>query len=92
MACYGGGVFVAAGPDLIFLKDSKTNGIADVRNVVFTGFGGTNAASASALPNNFNWGLDNRIHAASAGVAGFVPASSAPGAAAGFLDRRGFLL
>ena len=81
IACYGGGVFVAAGPDLIFLKDSKTNGIADVRNVVFSGFGGTNRVTASALPNNFNWGLDNRIHAASGGVAGFVPATSAPGAA-----------
>jgi putative membrane-bound dehydrogenase-like protein len=81
VACYGGGVFVAAGPDLIFLKDSKTNGIADVRNVIFSGFGSTNPVNALALPNNFNWGLDNRIHAASGGVAGFVPASSAPGAA-----------
>ncbi len=34
-----------------------------------------------AFPNNLNWGLDNRIHAASAGIAGMVPASSAPGAA-----------
>ena len=42
VACYGGGVFVAAGPDLIFLKDSQTNGIADVRNVIFSGFGSTN--------------------------------------------------
>ena len=81
IACYGGGVFVAAGPDLIFLKDSKTNGIADLRNVVFSGFGSTTPAIASAFPINFNWGLDNRIHAASGGVAGFVPATSAPGAA-----------
>jgi putative membrane-bound dehydrogenase-like protein len=81
LACYSGGVFVAAGPELIYLKDSRTNGIADVRNVIFTGFGSTNMAGAPAFPNNFNWGLDNRIHAASAGVAGFVPGSSAPGAA-----------
>ena len=92
VACYGGGVFVAAGPDLIFLKDSQTNGIADVRNVIFTGFGGTNHVDALALPNNFNWGLDNRIHAASAGVPALVPGSSAPGAALALLDRRGFFL
>ena len=81
VACYGGGVFVAAGPDLIFLKDSKTNGTADVRRVVFSGFVSTNPATAAAFPNNFNWGLDNRIHAASGGVDGSVPATSAPGAA-----------
>src|ERR1035438_8143212 len=58
--CYGGGVFVAAGHDLLFLKDTRTNGIADERKVVFTGFGGTNTLEAEALPNNFNWGLDKR--------------------------------
>ncbi len=81
VACYGGGVFVVAGPDLIYLKDTRTNGIADVTNVVFSGFSGTNAVNAPALPNNFNWGLDNRIHAASAGVVASVPGSGAPGAA-----------
>jgi putative membrane-bound dehydrogenase-like protein len=90
IACYGGGVFVAAGPDLIFLKDSKTNGIADVRNVIFSGFGSTNPATASTLPNNFNWGLDNRIHAASGGGAGSVPAYGAPGAAAVPLNSADF--
>lgn len=80
LACYGGGLFVMAGADLLYLKDSKTNGVADVRNVIFTGFGSSNLASTLALPNNFNWGIDNRIHGASAGVAGFVPGSSAPGA------------
>ena len=78
--CYGGGVFVVAGPDLIYLKDTKTNGIADVREVVFTGFGGTNTPDALARPNNLNWGIDNRIHGASAGVPGLIPESSAPGA------------
>jgi putative membrane-bound dehydrogenase-like protein len=80
VACWSGGVFVAAGPELIYLKDTKTNGIADLRKAIFAGFGNTNTANASSLPNNFNWGLDNRIHAASAGIDGFVPASSAPGA------------
>ena len=80
IACYGGGVFAVVGPDILFLKDSKKKGIADVRSVIFSGFGSTNPATASALPNNFNWGLDNRIHAASGAGAGSVPASGAPGA------------
>ena len=92
VACYGGGVFVAAGPDLIFLKDTKTNGIADVRKVIFTGFGSTNTLDAQALPNNFNWGLDNRIHAASAGSAGLVAGIKRAGRRPGVLDQRGFLL
>jgi putative membrane-bound dehydrogenase-like protein len=81
IACYGGGVFVATRPDILFLKDTRTNGIADLRKAVFTGFNGTNLFGAAALPNNFNWGMDNRIHAASAGVAAFVPGSDAPDAA-----------
>jgi putative membrane-bound dehydrogenase-like protein len=90
VACFGGGVFVVAGPDLIYLKDTKTNGIADVRKVIFTGFGSTNTVHALALPNNLNWGMDNRIHGASAGVPGLVPGSSLPGAALASLAGADF--
>src|SRR5437773_5914637 len=37
--CYDGGVFVAASPDILFLKDTDGDGVADMRRVVFTGFG-----------------------------------------------------
>jgi putative membrane-bound dehydrogenase-like protein len=80
LACYSGGVFVAAGPELLYLKDTKTNGVANVREAIFGGFAITNRAGALALANNFNWGLDNRIHAASAGGNGIAPAYAAPGA------------
>jgi len=70
VACYGGGVFVAAGSDLIFLRDTQANGIADVRRVVFAGMGGTLTQNDRAVLNNLNWGLDNRFHAATAGLAG----------------------
>src|ERR1019366_7427928 len=53
VACYGGGVFVAAGRGLLFLKDTRTNGVAYERKAIFTGFGGTNKLEARALPNNF---------------------------------------
>src|SRR6266571_4742560 len=66
--CYGGGVFVGATPDILFCKDTNGDGMADVREVIFTGFAGgyapyeTNRLNVQALLNSFNWGLDNRIH------------------------------
>src|ERR1035437_5981931 len=80
VACYSGGVFVATSPDILFLKDTKTNGIADMRQAIFTGFTGTNQLGERALVSSFTWGLDNCIHAASGGVSAFAPGSSAPGA------------
>jgi putative membrane-bound dehydrogenase-like protein len=87
LACSSGGVFVATGPEICFFKDSRTNGIADVRRVAFTILAGTNTPSAPARPNNFNWGMDNRIHAASAGAASGVIAPRVSGAASIALDR-----
>src|SRR5437870_3170582 len=73
VACYGGGVFVAATPEIIYFQDSQHDGVADVRRVVFNGFGGgTSKFTVDALLNNFNWGLDNRIHGAAAGLGGQV--------------------
>jgi putative membrane-bound dehydrogenase-like protein len=86
LACSSGGVFVASGPDILFLKDSRTNGIADVRKVAFTVLTGTNTPNALGLPNNFNWALDNRIHSASAGSAEDVAVSRKAGAAPVLLD------
>src|ERR1051326_4404460 len=62
--CYDGGIFVAASPDILYFKDSKGNGVADVRRVVFTGFaaGKEDKLNVQALVNGFTWGLDNRIH------------------------------
>lgn len=63
--CYAGGVYVLASPDLLYLKDSDGDGKADVRNVVFTGFGaGRDRLNVQALPNSLNWGIDQRIHGA----------------------------
>jgi putative membrane-bound dehydrogenase-like protein len=62
VACYAGGLFVATTPDLLYLRQSGTNGHADERTVVFSGTGITNAAAGPARLNNLNWGLDNRIH------------------------------
>ncbi len=71
--CYDGGVFVAASPDIIYLKDTDGDGKADIRKVVYTGFGNTkDRLNVQALLNSFNWGLDNRIHGATAPNGGIV--------------------
>jgi putative membrane-bound dehydrogenase-like protein len=82
LACYDGGVFVAATPDILYFKDTKGNGVSDVRRAVFTGVGGgTVPASADAVLNSFAWGSDNRIHCGTAGIGGVVQVLSASGGA-----------
>ena len=39
IACYGGGVFVGAAPDIHYYKDTNGDGRADEHKIVFTGFG-----------------------------------------------------
>ena len=61
VACYKGGVFVAATPDVWYLKDTDGDGKADVKRKVFTGFRKFNV---QAVMNNLQWGLDNRLYGA----------------------------
>jgi putative membrane-bound dehydrogenase-like protein len=65
VACYKGGVFVAAAPDIIYLKDTTGNGKADWRKVVYSGFA---KRDVHALVNSLRWGLDNRIHGVTNGL------------------------
>src|SRR5262249_5169098 len=60
VCCYDGGVFVGAVPDILYAKATDGDGKADVRRVVFTGFG--RDAGGEALFNSFRWLFDNRIH------------------------------
>src|SRR5213594_2759230 len=78
--CYDGGIFVAASPDIIYFKDTDGDGKADLRKVVFTGFGAGKGdkLNVQALLNGLTWGLDNRIHGQTAGNGGLVaPANEA---------------
>jgi putative membrane-bound dehydrogenase-like protein len=73
IACYAGGVFVAATPDIIYLKDVNGDGVADERRIVFSGFGSNvSTLKSDFLINNFTWGLDNRIHAGASGMGGSI--------------------
>ena len=83
VACWDGGVFVGSAPDLLYLKDTDGDGKADVRRVVFTGFG-TDIAGEGML-NSFRWGLDNRFHVSTGLDGGSVP----PRRSRGREDRLG---
>lgn len=84
---YDGGVFVAAAPDLLYCKDTDGDGKADLRQVVFSGFGFSNWQH---LPNSFRWGLDNRIHAASGSGGGEIRRPEHPQAEAVLIRGRDF--
>jgi len=60
-ACWKGGIFVTATPDVWYLKDTNDDGVADVRQKIFTGFKKLNV---QAVMNNPIWGLDHRIYVA----------------------------
>ena len=61
--CFDGGVFVVVTPDILYLRDTDGDGVADQDRVVFTGFGKERSRlNMQALPNSLRWGLDNRIH------------------------------
>jgi putative membrane-bound dehydrogenase-like protein len=84
VACWDGGVFVGVTPDILYLKDTNGDGVADVREVIFTGFASdyapfeTNKLNVQAMLNSFNWSLDNRIHGATSFSAGHVQLADTP--------------
>jgi putative membrane-bound dehydrogenase-like protein len=70
---YDGGLLVGATPDILYAKDTTGDGVADEKKVLFTGFGTTpEKLNVQGLFNNFQWGLDNRIHGCSGLVGGLV--------------------
>jgi glucose/arabinose dehydrogenase len=75
IAPWKGGVFVTAPPDIWYLKDTNGDGVADVREKVFTGFGTKNQ---QAMLNNLQFGLDHRIYGSTAGNGGDVRSANDP--------------
>jgi putative membrane-bound dehydrogenase-like protein len=78
VACWDSGVFVGSAPELLYLKDTDGDGKADVRRVVFAGFG-TDRGQEGML-NSFHWGLDNRFHVATSLDGGAVRRAGRPAA------------
>jgi putative membrane-bound dehydrogenase-like protein len=78
ITCWNGGVFIGSTPDVLYAKDNDGDGVADVRETIFTGFASdyapyaTNKLNVQALLNSFHWGVDQRIHGATSMSGGKV--------------------
>lgn len=53
-----GGMLISMAPDFIFLKDTDGDDVADVREVIMTGWG---KSDTHAGPSNLKYGFDNKI-------------------------------
>jgi putative membrane-bound dehydrogenase-like protein len=53
-----GGVLISMAPDFVFLKDTDGDDVADVREVVMTGWG---KSDTHAGPSNLKYGFDNKV-------------------------------
>lgn len=82
-----GGVFVAAPPDIWYLKDTDGDNRADVRRKVFTGFG---TGNQQAMVNNLRMGLDHKIYGSTAGNGGTIRPGNDPTAAGISVNGRDF--
>ena len=74
---YDDGVFVAVAPDLLYAKDTSGDGVADVKKVMFTGFGTENV---QGLFNGLLWGPDGWIYGVTSSNGGEIRNLSRPGA------------
>src|SRR5688572_13826627 len=93
LARYDGGLLVGATPDILYAKDTTGDGVADEKKVLFTGFGPTKERlNVQGLFNNFQWGLDNKIHGCSGLVGGMVTATNHPNAKPLDVRGKGFVI
>ena len=79
-----GGILVAAPPDILFLKDTSGNGVADLREVRVSGF--VRGVSDSFV-NGLQFHFDNRIHGANGGSGGTIGPPKDPDSK---IDLQGF--
>ncbi len=86
VCCFDGGVFVLAPSHLYYLKDTTGDGVADLKQIVASGFGRGNV---QALANNLKWGPDGRIYFAGGMVGGDITIFSPEGTELQKLSIRG---
>ncbi len=86
VCCFDGGVFVLAPSHLYYMKDTTGDGVADIKQIVASGFGRGNV---QALANNLKWGPDGRIYFAGGMVGGDITVYSPDGTEIQRLTIRG---
>ncbi|MCF6284956.1 MAG: cytochrome C, partial [Candidatus Hydrogenedentes bacterium] len=87
VTCYDGGIFVGVPPDILYCKDTTGDGVADLREVVYTGF---SLKNVQGMMNTLKWGMDNRIYGATSTAGAEVKPGDEPGALALNLRGRDF--
>jgi len=87
IALFKGGVYIAATPDIWYLKDTDGDLQADVREKVFTGFRKYNV---QAVMNNLAWGLDHKIYGAGSSNGGTIQTVGKEGAKPVALSRNDY--
>ena len=73
---WNGGVFVTSAPDLLYLKDTNGDGVADERRVVLTGFDATRTAQIRF--SHPTLGIDNWVYLTSGLTGGSVTVPDHP--------------
>ncbi|WP_316812689.1 PVC-type heme-binding CxxCH protein [Pedobacter heparinus] len=74
-----GGLLVTAAPNIFFMKDTTGDHIADIKEVLFTGFFEDNS---EAQITSLRYGIDNWIYANNGGMAGEITFTRKPNAPA----------
>ena len=87
IVCWKGGVYVAAAPDIWYLKDNNGDHQADLKRKAFTGFGDRNQQGGV---NNLNWGIDHAIYGSGSSNGGAIRPGGKPGALPIVLSGRDF--
>ncbi|MBI3840098.1 MAG: CehA/McbA family metallohydrolase, partial [Planctomycetia bacterium] len=87
VVCWKGGVYVAAAPDIWYLKDTDGDHRADVKERVYTGFGDRNQQGGV---NNLNWGVDHTIYGSASVNGGAVRPADKPDVAPIIMSGRDF--
>ena len=70
-----GGVFVAAPPDIWYMKDTDGDFVADQRQKVYTGFG---TGNQQGMLNNLVFGLDHKIYGSTSVNGGTITSIAQP--------------
>lgn len=89
VACWDGGVFIGATPDILYCKDTNGDNVADVREPVYTGFARDHAGEG--MLNSFRWGLDNRFHVQTNISGGDIRPANDPNAPTVSVRTQGFI-
>jgi putative membrane-bound dehydrogenase-like protein len=71
-----GGIFVASAPDILYLKDTNGDHVADTKEVWYTGF--DTGVSPESRITNFRFNVDNWIYAANNGRPGKITSPKFP--------------